>query len=387
MPIPKPSPNETQDKFISRCIVSMNKTDTDMTPDQIKAVCFKQWKDRLPKSQPTATKEVSQESNTGLLIEGVGDYDGSGEWFAFQENAFSEATVDADKITISNVVLLGKESKNGRIYTEAAMQKALPLYEGVKVFMNHPDPASKSARSIHDLAGKINNVRFDPQGKIKGDFHGLNNQNGRLFVEIATTMPEIAGMSHNARGKFKIVNNRQVVEEIAQVHSVDLVADPATTKGFFENVNDNGRKNTMEWNDINLSSLRTSRPDLATQLIAEGEKGRDKEVSELIAERDALKVKVDEFEVVEAKRAKVEKVNKLLQESKLPKEAITDAFKEMLEKADENDVPKLIEDRKALLQNTKGGVKNNNTEYDFKESDKKQNAGKAEGKAVLTGLQ
>ncbi len=42
------------------------------------------------------------------------------------------------------------------------------------------------------------------------------------------------GFSHDARGPSKFRNGRVVVESIDQVLSVDLVANPATTSGLFE---------------------------------------------------------------------------------------------------------------------------------------------------------
>ena len=47
-------------------------------------------------------------------------------------------------------------------------------------------------------------------------------------------MPENVGFSHNVEAKTSRRADRVVVEAITRVQSVDLVADPATTRGLFE---------------------------------------------------------------------------------------------------------------------------------------------------------
>jgi len=43
MPLPKPRPNETQQAFISRCMVDPNIRKENDTQDQRLAVCYNQW--------------------------------------------------------------------------------------------------------------------------------------------------------------------------------------------------------------------------------------------------------------------------------------------------------------------------------------------------------
>lgn len=49
MPIPKPGKNETQDKFIGRCISAVTKADPGRDRKQIQAMCFQSWRDRNKK--------------------------------------------------------------------------------------------------------------------------------------------------------------------------------------------------------------------------------------------------------------------------------------------------------------------------------------------------
>ena len=46
--------------------------------------------------------------------------------------------------------------------------------------------------------------------------------------------PENVGFSHNVEARVGRRGDRVVVEAIIRVQSVDLVADPATTRGLFE---------------------------------------------------------------------------------------------------------------------------------------------------------
>jgi hypothetical protein len=70
-----------------------------------------------------------------------------------------------------------------------------------------------------------------------------------------------------------------VVEEISHVQSVDLVADPATTKGLFEEaaaevaVEEPTAEETLPEDALaalTVEQLRERRPDLAERLVAEG---------------------------------------------------------------------------------------------------------------------
>ena len=160
---------------------------------------------------------------------------------------FKEATFESDKPYIRGVVLLGSESKNKRRYTQDCMKQAVGLYENVQAFVNHPTQEEQRSglRDVMQLAGKFENCRFE-SNKIKADFHGLpNDPASQKFVNIAENMPEIAGMSQHASGKVRREDGVEVVESILAIHSIDLVAKPATTNGFFENEYEKTRDEIM----------------------------------------------------------------------------------------------------------------------------------------------
>jgi hypothetical protein len=149
---------------------------------------------------------------------------------------------------------------------------------------------------------------------------------------------------------------QKYVEEIEEVYSVDLVVQGATTETVFES--QIRKDNKMDYSTLTIEELRRNRPDIAEALLNEGKKSRDAEVSTVTKDNDTLKKTVDDYKVKESQAIKLAKAEKLLTESKLPKEAKTDLFKEQLMKIDldkfDAEAKKLVEDRESLVS----GVKN-----------------------------
>lgn len=44
MPIPQPRRNEAEKSFIPRCISTLRKTEPDMPPDKVTAICYSTWR-------------------------------------------------------------------------------------------------------------------------------------------------------------------------------------------------------------------------------------------------------------------------------------------------------------------------------------------------------
>jgi tetrahydromethanopterin S-methyltransferase subunit G len=139
--------------------------------------------------------------------------------------------VNRESGVIYGVKVLGLHSRNGRVYSPAAVQAATKLYEGKPVNVDH---AIGRPRSYRDRIGKLVNVRFDQDGLyadlLVNPKHPLAEQ---LFWD-AEHAPENVGLSHDIRGKSRYDGTTTVVETIEEVRSVDLVPEPATTRGLFE---------------------------------------------------------------------------------------------------------------------------------------------------------
>ncbi len=143
--------------------------------------------------------------------------------------------VDRAAGLIRGVKILGLVSRNGRDYLPEALDRAAALYEGAKVNVNHPQGSPASPRDYRDRIGVIRNVGARPGEGLFGDL--LFNPKHALAEQLAWDAehaPENVGFSHNVEARTARRGDRVVVEAITRVQSVDLVADPATTRGLFE---------------------------------------------------------------------------------------------------------------------------------------------------------
>ena len=155
-------------------------------------------------------------------------------WGASSSTQSATGRVDVEAGVIRGVKLLGLESSNGRTYLKEAVARAAHLYEGAKVNVDHPVGKAGTPRSYSDRIGIIENVRVEPDG-LYADFHA--NPKHAMWEQLAwdaANSPQSVGFSHNIRAKTAVRNGKIVVEEIVTVSSVDIVADPATTRGLFE---------------------------------------------------------------------------------------------------------------------------------------------------------
>jgi len=143
--------------------------------------------------------------------------------------------VDHENNVIRNVKILGKESANGRTYTGTAIREAAELYEGIGVFIDHPPrSAPNTERRVNDRVGWLEGISLKNDG-LYGDLHVLkSNPSAALICEAAERNPRLIGLSHNAEGRTRRERGKTLVEKVTRVRSVDLVTDPATTRGLFE---------------------------------------------------------------------------------------------------------------------------------------------------------
>jgi hypothetical protein len=210
--------------------------------------------------------------------------------------------VDAQAGVIAGVKILGLESRNGRVYRSAAIARAVTLYEGVKVNVNHPKGQGHVAvaRDYQDRLGCLRNVRTGESGLFADLHFNPHHPLARQLAWDAEHSPENVGLSHNVQARTSRQGSQTIVEQILKVNSVDLVADPATTSSLFESAD-----------------------------AAAAEAGRA---------------------VATGSRLSREMVSTLLGESRLPAEAITEAFVESLLETDQFAAKRLIDERARFFQ-------------------------------------
>lgn len=155
----------------------------------------------------------------------------------FFTEGFTEDRIDEAAGVIKRVRILGKESKNGRTYSKAAMQSGRGLYEGAEVNIDHARDEPTS-RDFAEGFGEIRAVTYQEKGDdywLEGDLHYLKSHPmAPRVVERARRFPEKVGLSHVIDGTSNRVNGKTNVESIDSVISVDVVTRPATNKSFFE---------------------------------------------------------------------------------------------------------------------------------------------------------
>ena len=143
--------------------------------------------------------------------------------------------VDRDKGIAYDVVILGLQSDNGRSYSPDAIRRALSLYEGAKSNIDHPSH-DEIMRSFAARFGRFHQVRFDGQ-RLRGDYYyNPKHPLAETFLFWCEHDPSAVGFSHNAEGETDEIDGATVVTRIDAVYSVDLVADPATTRGLSESL-------------------------------------------------------------------------------------------------------------------------------------------------------
>lgn len=143
--------------------------------------------------------------------------------------------VDRNLGIIRDVKILGKHSKNGRTYSDKAMNDAVRLYEGVKVNVDHPSRDRQNVEhGFMEGFGSLRNVRRKGDG-VFGDLHFLKSHpSAEVICEAAERFPDQFGLSHNAEGETHYEGGQLIVESLASVDSVDIVGRPATNNGLFE---------------------------------------------------------------------------------------------------------------------------------------------------------
>lgn len=262
----------------------------------------------------------------------------------FVDNRGSILEVDAAAGVVKNVKLLGVTSANGRVYSEGAMHAAKQLYEAAPVFLNHKQKPG-DVRSVTERFGEPYGVTVKPGQGLFAETFKFNPKHpfAEQFVWDAQNAPHRLGFSHDIVGRTTVKDGKTIVESISKVNSIDLVAQPATTRGLYEQVEPEGA-NAVE---ITLEAVK-AKPEIVAAILkehqnSEAEKAKDAEIK-------TLREQVDRHETAAKLAAKKAAVAKAIEEAKLPKELVSDVFVGLCEAADEAGLKALIEDRQALVK-------------------------------------
>jgi uncharacterized protein (UPF0147 family) len=151
-----------------------------------------------------------------------------------ESSSLLEGTEVLDNV-VKNVKVLGLYSKNNRVYPQSTMQAALAKYEGSLVNLDHKP---NEHRSVMDRFGQIVNVRLEENG-IYGDLvFNPAHPYAPAFKYFVDYQPDALGISHAAICKTKMERDgTELVQEIVELESCDIVANAATNKNIFESYN------------------------------------------------------------------------------------------------------------------------------------------------------
>ena len=193
----------------------------------------------------------------------------------FVDSRGQQLQADAAAGVLRGVKLLGLSSRNGRRYLPEALSAAVSLYEGAKVNVNHSKLGPLSPRDYQDRLGTVCNVQLRPDEGLFADLQfNPKHPVAEQLLWDAQHAPHNVGLSHNVLAKTRQEGEQTVVETIVGVQSVDLVADPATTRGLFESANpaDTTTESTpitpAQLASLTSELLLLARPDLVEQLTA-----------------------------------------------------------------------------------------------------------------------
>ncbi len=289
---------------------------------------------------------------------------------SFSTELIEAKAVDEEK-GVYDVVLIkeGVTTDHKRDYTKKALESALPLFEGLQAYADHPtktEMRDRPERSIRDLVGVYKNPVITESGSLKAELHTLDNASWvRPILKAACSTPGLCGLSIHGDGIVKQGKRGEpdIVESIDAMFSTDVVTKPNAGGEITRLIaSDRGGEPGMEWEKITLEELKENRAELIDEFEKEA---RADERTKAEAEFKEAADKKDEGDMVKksdydelAKTVESMKVTAKIAESKLL-EAISDkadkdvAEKELTEalsgKSDE-DMDKVIEARKVFLK-------------------------------------
>jgi hypothetical protein len=177
-------------------------------------------------------------------------------------------TLDPEKPVLRNVKVAGLNSKNRRQYTPEALRRALGMYEGAEVNIDHPAKPD-APRGLSEKFGRLRGVRLKEDGAYADRLeYNPHHPMAKTVEWWAKHAPASLGLSHNASGRGRDKDGVFVVEEIVGVRSVDLVGAPATTQGLFEHQLPMQKITFKEL--VEGANLGPPKPQILTRLMEEG---------------------------------------------------------------------------------------------------------------------
>ena len=197
-------------------------------------------------------------------------------------------------------------SKNGNIYSEAALEAAANLYSGIPAMLDHAEGVG--SYSVRDLAGYITEAVY-AEGAITGKLHTLTSESGKVLAALIEDERRLkaAGTLGNRHlfGFSQVVQAKGsetpsgdfLVEQVTQVLSVDAVVFPAAGGALLEAISNNTDDHSLNKSWANESVLEKSMekteqlltPEQVKDVVGAAVSAAESELKAIKAENESLK--------------------------------------------------------------------------------------------------
>lgn len=302
------------------------------------------------------------------------------------QDIFEALTVDAEKKRAHVVIIKEGWSKNKRYYPAQVLEQAVPLFEGAKCYLDHSDIKGIPNRSVRELTGFYENVKFAGK-QVEADLQFLDTEAGKVGLDIAKETVKhnklLAGLSIRGIGTMRKVEEGHEVENLSKIISVDMVSDPAAG-GEFLRLYESVMEVKDDMKDLTLEKLKEERPDLVQSISEEvesrvyGKKGElDKQLKEIKEQNDKLAKDIAEWKTYGQVKETETILEKELAKSELPdiaKERIRKLYTGKIAKVEE--ITESIKSEKEYIakiaENKQVNVGNSGKDSEVKEQNKEK---------------
>ena len=302
------------------------------------------------------------------------------------QDIFEALNVDAEKKKAHVVLIKEGWSKNKRFYPAQVLEQAVPLFEGAKCYLDHSDIKGIPNRSVRELTGFYENVKFAGK-QVEADLQFLDTEAGKVGLDIAKETVKhnklLAGLSIRGVGSVRKVEEGHEVENLSKIISVDMVSDPAAG-GEFLRLYESVMEVKDDMKDLTLEKLKEERPDLVQSISEEvesrvyGKKGElDKQLKEIKEQNDKLAKDIAEWKTYGQVKETETILEKELSKSELPdiaKERIRKLYTGKIAKVEE--ITESIKSEKEYIakiaENKQVNVGNSGKDSEVKEQNKEK---------------
>lgn len=265
--------------------------------------------------------------------------------------SLEEAKLDKGIATVT-IIKPGFNEGNGRYYPAEVLKRDYKIFEGAKMYADHPTAAEEKARperSIRDWVGTLNNVEVKEDGTVIGKATIVEPWLQEKLARLRDSeMLSEMGISINAIGSASDAEiegiKTKLVEKLIKARSVDFVTEPGAggSVEFYES-------ERINIDLIEINQLKELRPDLVEVIKTETKaeltqevkrimemeekvKELEGQITTLTTERDELKTKMEEAAKAQKKAEAKSLIDEAVGKSELPEAAksrILEKFKDV----------------------------------------------------------